>query len=164
MAERPARMSIVSLATGLPLDAQYNPTSLKETIDANFAEVVVPGLSHPVLQYVATGAHQVSFELGFNALGVDDDIGAARRYLLSFMVPRRGARNVLTGAPPEALFIWPGWMSLRCKLGKIDIEHRLFSPQGPPTWFTASLTLKEARDTRLYSEDVAERGTLRGGV
>lgn len=165
---RPARVTIGNLATGLSLEPQYNPVTLKETIEANFAEVVVPGLSHPVLQYVATGAHQLALELGFDALagasipgGVDVD--AQRRFLLSFMVSRRGARTVTSGAPPEMLFIWPGWMALRCKVAKLDIEHRLFSPEGPPTWFVASISLKEARDTRLYSEDVSANGTRRGG-
>src|SRR5262249_42111346 len=114
-------------------------------------------------QYVATGAHAVSFDLGFDSVsGQGVDIDAARRFLLSFTVPRRSAQDVLSGAPPEALFIWPGWMSLRCKVDEIEFDHRLFSEDGPPTWFVASLKLAEARDTRLYSEDVATFGTRRG--
>lgn len=159
----PARVTIGNLDTGLALDAQYNPTRLKESIKANFTELVVPGLSHPILQYVATGAHQMAFDLGFDQLSNPSfDIGAARRFLLSFMVPSRSARDVVSGAPPEALFLWPGWISLRCKIESIELEHRLFSPDGPPTWFVASIAIKEARDTRLYSEDVAVNGTLRG--
>src|SRR4051794_18296147 len=94
--QRPARMSLANLSTGESIDAQFNPSDLEESLEVNWARLVVPGLSHQPLQYVHTGNDKFTPELYFDAHDPTTDlerIQHVRRFLQSLCYPRRGAQS-----------------------------------------------------------------------
>jgi hypothetical protein len=159
-------MSIVvqfgNLDTGESMAAQYAPTELKETYGANYTSLVVPGLSHQILQFISGENAALDADYDFNQLvnpkvSIDDQ----RRFLLSLLVPRRGASSVTTGSPARVLFFWPKLFSMTCRMTKLEITHTWFNADGSPAIFRAKPTLVEARISRLYAEDVRAGGTVR---
>jgi hypothetical protein len=63
------RGSLSSIPTGLRLNFQYNPGSLQEGYEAGWAEVVIPGLESPILQFSAGKIREIPLELFFNIHG-----------------------------------------------------------------------------------------------
>jgi hypothetical protein len=57
---RPARCVLVNVATAEAMDCLFNPTQLVERLQVSWNRVVVPGLSHQVLQYLSTGNRQLT--------------------------------------------------------------------------------------------------------
>lgn len=167
-ARAPSRMSFTNVSTTESFEAQFNPAELGEKIAVNYARLAVMGLSHEPLQYQRTGNHTFDFEL---ALRVYDDNGNRRvtivdqrRFLLSLCYPRRGATNVIGGAPPRVLFVWPNLASLTSVIASLDFKHTLFGRDGTPYHSQVKVGLEEIRDFRLFSEDVRKTGTQRPGT
>ncbi len=162
--DAPDRMSIVNLATGEQLDAQFNPEEIQESIGAVYAKQAVPGLSHQVKQFVHTEDLTVSFTLlwsGFDgparhALNMD-----ARRFLHAACYPRRTAGSLAYGGAPRLLFVWPELYALTCVLTKATFSHKQFRLKGAPVRFSCAVTLEEIRDALVSMEDVLEVGTER---
>lgn len=151
-----------NLDTAGILTCQYAPTELKEVYGAEYAKPTIPGLSHKLMQFVSGENLVVDIELDFNQIvEPKTPILEQRRFLQSLLVPRRGATTVTTGSPARVLFSWPEMFLLTCRLTKLEMTHSFFAPTGGSLMFKAKLTLEEARETRLYAEDVLATGTMR---
>jgi hypothetical protein len=48
------------------IEAQFNPSDLEKSLRVNWNELVIPGMSHPRLQYGSTGSTEIRFKLFFN--------------------------------------------------------------------------------------------------
>lgn len=171
-ASTPERMLIANLKTGEEVSAQFNPEEVKEAIQVNYEKLDIQGLSHQPRQYKNTGNLGISFELGFDQMSFRNvELGGTavgggdpqlmRRYLLSLCYSSRQAQTVTTGEPPRLLFVWPEMWVVQCQLDKLEFTHRRFRKKGLSTLFTASLSLEQVSDQRIFSEDVFEHGTLR---
>lgn len=157
------KIQIGNIDTGETLTAQFVPTELKESYGAEYGKLAVPGLSHKILQFGSSENAELDIELEFNGLlNPSTPVAEQRKFLMSMLVPSRKAQGVSTGAPAKTLFFWPELFSLVCRLTKLDMTHTYFLPTGGPAIFKAKLRLEEARDTRLYAEDVRANGTMRG--
>src|SRR5258708_37089535 len=68
------RIKITNLETNEAIDAQFNPTELTPTKGEQFAEIAIPGLDSPVLQFIRGVSETVSLELFFDGTdsGMDD--------------------------------------------------------------------------------------------
>lgn len=163
---RPAHMMFVNMATGKELIAQFNPTEVEELITVKWAELAVPGNSHGIHQYGGTESLKYTFTLRFAA---DDGsntnqierVRAARKFIHSLAYARRGAQDVIGGAPSRFLFVWPRMVSLTCAMHSAAIRWRRMNSEGEVVIMDVEMTIKEARDVRLFSEDVATIGTFR---
>lgn len=162
------RMSIANLATAETLVMQYNPESLREEIEAIYAEQTIEGMSHQQQQYTATKNHHFpAIVLSFDSLtkqagGKSYDLLKARNFLQAMMYSSRASKDVASGAPPRALFVWPGFISMRCHIWKLSFDNWRFpKTPGAPSGFRVTVDLKEVRDVRLFMEDVLSYGTLR---
>lgn len=176
IAAKPPRLRLINMRTGQGVVAQFNPTDFQESIDVLWQKQPILGMSHPQQQYMGTDAHTVQLDLYFNKLmlqasrepllstiGVNefahpDDI---KRFLLSLCYSRRGAPNVVGGAPSRVLVIWPGTLSMVCIVKSINIRNTRFARTGVVTEFTCAIVLEEIRDVRLTSEDVLQFGSRR---
>jgi hypothetical protein len=161
-------MSIVNLHTQGVLEAQFNPTELTESLGAKYADEVVPGLSHPVRQFVHTESQVLDVNLYFDSISAGKAQHArnseARKFLMAACFPRRMASNLRSAGAPRLLFVWPGLISLTCTLDKLKFGYTLMNTDAAPTVFTASCTLTEIRDTLLTCEDVLNMGSERTGL
>lgn len=174
----PARGSIVLLdPEGQTADREYffpmNPTELEEAIEVGWNEQRVVGMSHPRLQYTGTGAHKfpaVEFYVSAHALSQEtgknlsaNEVLEFKRFLQSLTVPRAGAQDVVGGAPPRVLFIWPRVISLVCVVRSVSFRYNRFSAEGTPLVYTARVAFSEIRDARMTHEQILIEGSRRAG-
>ena len=163
VSQRPPKMYIRDLTTLEKVEAQFNPTTLDETITVEWARLKSPGLSHEKLHYDHTTNHKVKFDLIFDSLeaGEVTSLDEARKFLLSVCYAAKGAQSVREGEAPRVLFFWPNFMSLTCVVSSLNFKHTRFNVIGQPTYTTISVMIEEIRDARLFSEDVRQNGTQR---
>jgi nucleoid-associated protein YgaU len=149
------------------LDVQFNPTELGSTKAAQLAEIAIPGLDSPLLQFVRGQTEQVnlelffdSTELGTGAVAVPVTTQTNRFYAL---VKMSGSEH----APPRCRFVWgdefPGLVSndgavgarrraFECVVESIQQKFTLFSPTGLPLRATLSVALREYQTLRAQLE------------
>jgi hypothetical protein len=152
-------MEIWNVQETTMLSIQFNPRKLPEKLKAVWKKHVVPGMSHPVMQYNHTDALQVTLDLLWSVQTKDDlqRLGEARKFIMAMMVPWRGYTS-----PPRALLNWPNLLSLNAVILDLDGGHEYFDGDLNTSWYTAKLTVEEIRDGRLYGDDVLRNGTRRG--
>src|SRR5690348_2423651 len=102
------RLATPSDTEGRALHVQYNPTELTFTKAAQVAEIPVPGLDTPLLQYVRGQAETVSVELFFDSTedGTAASATPVTRRTDEFYELIKADRA--THAPPVLLFTWGG--------------------------------------------------------
>lgn len=156
--QKPDRMYITDLQ-GLVIRAQYNPAEFEEQLRANWQGSEPVGLSYHPLQYVSTENKTLALELVFDA-GVEGQtlqgILEARRFLMSLLYPRAGARSVREGQAVRVLFVWPGFMALNCVVRELGFKYEAFNVQGTPTRYKVNVKLEAIYDHRLYHEEIKE--------
>jgi hypothetical protein len=142
------------------IPVQFNPTELSFSKGAQIAEIGIPGLDAPILQYVRGQAETLTLDLFFDS--TDSGMGAKvtsvtqaadKFYQLVKILPKRHA-------PPICIFHWnskfPGRdaskpygnnkrTSFPCVVESVKHKYTLFNPDGVPLRATLSLSLKEYR-------------------
>lgn len=161
------KMTLTNLVTGARLTAQYNPATFKEEVGVNYAKIVIPGMSHQVKQFVHTEDEVFTLSMEFDAItwGLDGSDGVAkikqaRKQLIAWCHPRKGAGSIKTAGSPRVLFVWPNLVSLTCVITKVAFTYERFSASNL-IGYKADVTIEEIRDSMVYSEDVEEQGTER---
>lgn len=160
----PQRMTLVNMRTQDERVVQFNPSELEEKLNVKWTRASVPGLSYEPLQYQGTGNHRVTLELYCEAHDEDEKtaIRNFRNFILSLCYPSVSAADVIGGAPPRVLFVWPGMFTFAAIIeGEVTFRHVRFSGELESTRYTAIISLEEIRDVRLSSEEVLQQGTLR---
>lgn len=166
VARTPVRMTLANLRTGETQPVMANPDQIELAIDVGWNELVVPGQSHEPLQF--QNVKNTSFPLDlycseYMDQGKINSLDDHSRFLQSLCYPDYDANNVLEGAPPRILVIWPNVLSMTVVIRSLAIRYTHFSIEdGHPTRFTASAKVSEIRDVRLSSADVRAQGFRRG--
>jgi nucleoid-associated protein YgaU len=149
------RMAPGSTTAEASMTVAYAPTELAFTKAATYAEVAVPGLEQPLLQFVRGEAETVSMELFFDststgtgagAVAVTDEVEAFHR-----LVSVRGDLH----APPLVRVSWgesfPGTAmgasdaagtTFTAVVLSVTRRFTLFSPDGKPLRAVVSIALK----------------------
>ncbi len=140
------------------IPVQYNPKELQFSKSAQIADINIPGLDSPLLQFVRGQAETLKLELFFDTTedGMGDTATSVttetdRIYELIKIEPDRHA-------PPVCEFIWndkfPGSdisaslgnqrrNEFQCLFTQVDQKFTLFSSQGVPLRATLNVILKE---------------------
>jgi LysM repeat protein len=146
---------------------KYNPTELSFDKSAQIAEIAIPGLDAPLLQYVRGQAERLSLDLFFDS--TDDGMAAGRNGARSVteqtdrifqLIKIEPARH----APPICEFVWndrfPGSSlstvassgtgnqnrnGFPCIVESLKQKFTLFSPDGVPLRATLTVGLREFR-------------------
>jgi Contractile injection system tube protein/LysM domain len=157
---------------GKPIYVSFNPTEYTLSKSAQFAEVTIPGLDSPVLQFVRGQTETLSLDLFFDTTegGMDDSAQPVTKLTDQFykLVKIDGTLH----APPVCFFSWgtdfPGSRSyasmgdgngsqqrhgFKCVVESVKQRFTLFSPQGVPLRATLTVSLKEYK---TLSEQIAE--------
>lgn len=168
-----------NLETGQKLKVQFNPAELTFSKTAQFAEIAIPGLDAPVLQFVRGNSETLTLELFFDT--TDDGMGDGATSVTGKVDEfyRLVKQNPQTHAVPRCLFSWgsppskttlftpepaPGSETkakpvshapfyFTCVVESIDRKFLLFSPEGVP--LRARLAVK-AREYKKLEEMVGE--------
>lgn len=142
------------------IDFQYNPSELEFTRSVHIAEITIPGLDSPLLQFIRGQNETLSVTLFFDT--TDSGMGNKLRVkAVTTLIDQVYALTKIdpdSHAPPVCEFKWgrgfPGHdmplqagnqarHGFRCLVEQVVHKYTLFSPRGVPLRATAVLKLRE---------------------
>jgi hypothetical protein len=137
---------------------QFNPTDLTFSKGASFAEIAIPGLDSPVLQFVRGNTETLSLDLLFDRTdeGMGEGAKSVNEKVDQFYSLVK--QNPDSHAPPRLRFGWgapaaeasqpgadvsqaPYWFTCICEA--IDRKYLLFAPDGTPIRARVTVRLRE---------------------
>jgi hypothetical protein len=125
-------------ARRIPL--RFNPTDYKLSKTNTFAEITIPGLEAPPLQYVRGGSETLTVQ----ALVDTSDTLANVRSTYVDAVRKLMRPDSREHAPPIVRFVWDETVFTGV-LEKLDVNYVLFAKDGVPLRAQLDITLKEFR-------------------
>jgi nucleoid-associated protein YgaU len=144
---------------------RFNPTEYQITKNNTFAEIAIPGLESPPIQFVRGAAEVLNVEF---LVDTSDTLENVREKYVDKL------RNLLRinselHAPPIVRFIWDTDI-FRGVLESLESTYVLFDPDGVPLRAKLKAKLKEyrpvevqVRDQELHSPDVDKHYVVRRG-
>ena len=160
-----ARLEIVEPkeeAASIPL--HFNPAEYKLVKENTFAEIPIPGLESPPLQYVRGGAQVLTMDLVADTS--DELISVKTKYVDKIAACL--LKNTKLHAPPILDFVWAQQV-FRGVLASLDVSYVLFHIDGKPLRAKLTVKLKEYRPVEIQlkdpdsSPDVEKRYVVRSG-
>jgi nucleoid-associated protein YgaU len=135
------------------IPVQFNPTELSLAKGAQIAEIAIPGLDSPILQFIRGQTQTLKLELFFDttAGGMNDPVVDVRSRTNSFFELVRIQPK--THAPPRIKVVWGAGLSFKAIVESVDQKFTLFSPGGVPLRATLSVSLREYK---TLEEQLAE--------
>ena len=119
---------------------RFNPSEYQLQKSNNFAEIGIPGLESPPIQFVRGAAEKLSLELLADTSDTLEDV--REKYVNKLRNLMR--LNADTHAPPIVAFTWDTQV-FKGVLESLTITYVMFSPDGVPLRAKLSVTLKEYR-------------------
>jgi hypothetical protein len=142
-----SKATIVNLSTLDHIVVMYNPEQFSLDQGNNFAEIAIPGLNKPPLQYVRGRARTLSMELFFDTYSPELQPGQfnpgqvdVRQF--SDQVVRLLDQDPQTLAPPVLAFTW-GTFSFTCVLVDANQRFTMFLRDGTPVRTTVAVKFEE---------------------
>jgi hypothetical protein len=161
-----ARLDIVEPAEDkatIPL--HFNPAEYKLAKENTFAEIPIPGLESPPLQYVRGGAQVLTMDLLVDTSGELENV--REKYVSK--IQKALLKNEKLHAPPILDFVWAEQV-FRGVLVSLDISYLLFHIDGKPLRARLGVKMKEyrpvkvqLRDSENTSNDLERRYVVRAG-
>jgi hypothetical protein len=153
------KATITNLSRGDRVTVLFNPEEYSLNRDINYAQIAVPGLSGPLLQFVHGNLQTLEMELFLDTYEehregsrtrnqAGDDVRALVKQVTDLM-------NIdpVLHAPPVLLFTW-GSLSFTCVLARASQRYIMFRPDGVPVRARAQVTFNEFRNADLEAKEV----------
>lgn len=155
--------------TSLKVPFLFNPKELGIEKSNQFAEVNIPGLSSPILQFVRGNARTVTMDLLFDTYELGTDVREFTDRITGWEDGKqKGLMDIDSElhAPPVCIFIW-GAFTFQCIIERVSKRFTMFLPEGIPVRATLNVSLKEYQDVDLqvrkidfHSTDLRKRRTV----
>lgn len=152
-------------AQGARINFTFNPNQYSLDKSNQIAEIGVPGLNAPILQYVRGNTRTLSMELLFDTYEQREDV--YERYVKKVYALLDIERS--THAPPVCTFEWKD-LRFRCVLERVSGRFTMFLEDGRPVRATLNVTFKEfisvqdlVRNTPTESADHAKTYVVKRG-
>lgn len=129
----------------------FNPTEYRVSKSNQFAEIAIPGLDAPMLQFGHGNAQTLSMQLFFDTYDPqsvdvkypkDQDVRIRTRRVTDLL-----KINGELHAPPIIQFSWGNFVFVGV-LQQADVRFTLFLPSGVPVRATVDVTIKQYHDGR----------------
>ena len=150
---------------GEKIPFKFNPTEYQVQKSNSFAEVPIPGIEAPPIQFIRGAAEKLTFELLLDTTQEKKDVRKEYVDKLRALLDIDGNQH----APPVVRFYW----STNVFTGVVEslsVTYQLFDKNGVPMRAKASLSLKEFRPAVLQvrerpknSPDVEKLYTVQRG-
>lgn len=162
---------ITNTLTGDDVSVLFNPTEYSISRGNTFAQMAIPGLRAPLLQFVNGNMQTLEMELlvdAYEAHSGRNEAGDDVRMLTDQIV---GLMNIdpETHAPPVLLFTW-GSLSFTCVLASVSQRFIMFRPDGVPVRARLQVTFNEftnadleAKETKRETADYTKRHVVGQG-
>lgn len=143
---------------GDPIEVSYNPPELSFSKAANYADINIPGLDAPILQFVRGSTETLSLELFFDS--TENGTGSEAESVTTVVDPFYQLVKISGDlhTPPIVRIVWgeefPGLRNdqssrpvpaLDCVVISCSRKFTLFNPDGIPLRATATLAVREYR-------------------
>ena len=127
---------------------RFNPTEYQLQKTNNFAEIAIPGLESPPIQFVRGEAEKLSAEV---LVDTSDTLADVR---VAYVNALRGLMdlNRELHAPPIVRFTWDTEV-FRGVLDSLTVTYLMFTPEGIPLRAKLSLSLKEYRPVDIQIKE-----------
>ncbi len=144
-----ARLEIVAPTVPNPIiPLKFNPTEYQLQKSNNFAEIAIPGLESPPIQFVRGSAEKLSVELLVDTSDTLEDVRLkyvnALRDLMRIQIELH--------APPIVRLVWDSEI-FKGVLESLNITYVLFTPEGIPLRAKLSVSLKEYRPVDIQVKE-----------
>jgi phage protein D len=159
-----------NLDTGKQIFVQFNPTDLAFSKGAQFAEIAIPGLDAPVLQFIRGSTETLTVELFFDS--TDSGMGEAATSVTKPPEKEKYGgvndfyelvkQNPKTHAPPKCQFGWgpPAKQGEAEEAGKIAANKLVKAISDAPFYFTCVVESIERKFLLFSPEGVPLRARL----
>jgi hypothetical protein len=131
---------------GLPpvIPVQFNPPEYTIGKASQIAEIAIPGIDAPILQFVRGQTRTLALELFFDTTRLGRTAtNVIDVRLLTEPVAQLGRIQPKTHAPPRITFIWGLGLSFRAIVDNVQQKFTLFNPAGIPVRATLTVGFKE---------------------
>jgi hypothetical protein len=132
----------------------FNPTEYTLSKGAQIAEINLPGLDSPLLQFVRGQNEKLTLDLFFDTTntGMDENAKDVREltkgfYQLVKIQPK-------THAPPRIKFIWGQGLSFSAIVESVQQKFTLFNPLGIPLRATLTVSFREYKTLDKQLEEL----------
>ena len=126
------------------ITVQFNPAEYSLAKGAQIAEIAIPGIDSPILQFVRGQNEKLTLELFFDTTGEgmgESPVHDVRE--LTDPVYELVKMQGKTHAPPRIKFVWGKGLSFRAIVESIQQKFTVFNPQGIPLRASLSMTFRE---------------------
>lgn len=157
-------------------EVQFNPTEYTLQKGAQIAEIAIPGIDSPILQFIRGQNEKLTLDLFFDTTdqGMDEKQGAAAKAQdvreLTKSVYQLVKLQPATHAPPRVRVTWGQGLSFKAIVESVQQKFTLFSPAGIPLRATLSVTFREyktleeqLKGTNPKSADHTKRRVVKRG-
>jgi len=141
-----AKALIVDTRNGEPTPVMYNPDEYRIEQGNELAEIGIPGLAAPPVQYVRGRGRTLTMELFFDTYEQQEDVRTYTRRLVRLLDPAQR-----TFAPSVLLFVM-GRFAFRCVLASADQRFTMFLPDGTPVRARLSVVFREYAEVELETQ------------
>lgn len=145
------KATILNLETEDVVQVLFNPEEYALRQDMNYAQTTIPGLSAPLLQFVAGNMQTLEMEL-FVDTYVDHRNGTDAREVAGGIVSLM-AIHPETHAPPRLQFTW-GTLVFTCVLASASSTYVMFREDGVPVRIRLQVTFNEYRNLELEAKAI----------
>jgi len=152
------KAEIVNTDTGDRIRVLFNPEDYTLNQDNNFAQVAIPGMRAPIIQFVHGNMRTLDMKLMFDSYErhveggrIINEAGDDVRNLTNKVTDLLKI-NPDTHAPPVLLFTW-GDFSFTCVLAKATQEFIMFRANGVPVRARLTVTFNEYVDAETLARE-----------
>ena len=129
--------AFIQLQSGKKIPVLFNPTQYSLEKSNQIAEIGIPGLSSPILQYVRGNNQTLTMDLFFDTYEQQEDVRNYTNQIYGLLKIEEE-----THVPPVCTFVWSTF-SFRCVVQRVGGRFTLFLANGTPVRATLSVTFKE---------------------
>ena len=145
--------ALIDSETADRITFDLNPESFEDSKTTELAEINIPGMSHPRLQFTNGSSRTLSFSVNLH-YGATDDVPKAIRMLQSWLYPEYEGGH-LKKPPAKLLLIfgdtWPDelWVMSSCSITRKNFDKELNC-----TFAEAAIELTEYIDNSMGASEV----------
>jgi len=128
-----------------PFKAHVNPESYSESVEIKYSCDQAPGRSTSAAKYIFTNPEKLSFDFLLDRTGALGNLSTGPGGVTPDIVHFKDLTLHYDGEihrPRYLLLIW-GTLLYKCQLKSLDIEYKMFSPQGLPLRAILKTTFKK---------------------
>jgi hypothetical protein len=134
---------IINTQTNEQFPVMFNPEEYSLDKANSFAEIGVPGLEAPPIQYVRGNLRTLQMALFFDTYEQQTDVREFTQRIVGLL-----EKDPIAKVPPVLLFSW-GRLNFKCVLDSANQKFIMFLNDGTPVRARLSVTFKEYHEIKI---------------